>query len=109
MHREGGASTGTRQVLLELICYASNRGKPAILNLRPEQIAELSTRGLIEEFDGGYWITELGRAQCPQECVPGRETHDHIDVPAFSLVQGNNANDGAVSEERRAAARVEAF
>jgi hypothetical protein len=108
MHREGGSTTGTRQVLLELICYASNRGKPAILNLRPEYIEELSTRGLIEEHDDGYWITDLGRAQCPKESSPGREIHSPMDVPAISLVQGRSANDGAVTEERPAAVRAKA-
>ena len=59
---------GLRQVLLELICYASDRGKPAVLEVRPEKIIELRKRGLIEKRADGYWITELGRGQCPGHC-----------------------------------------
>jgi hypothetical protein len=56
--------TNPRQVLLDLICYASDRGKSATLNVRPERISELYMRGLIDKREDGYWITELGRAQC---------------------------------------------
>ena len=65
--------TGMRQVLLELICYASDRGKPAILNVRPERITELSMRGLIEQCEDGYRITKLGREQCPRQEVPEQD------------------------------------
>jgi hypothetical protein len=58
--------TSASQVLLELICYASDRGKPAVLRVRPESISELCTRGLIEQREDGYWTTELGRGLCPR-------------------------------------------
>ena len=56
--------TEPRQVLLQLICYASDRGKPAVLEVRPEEISELCQRGFIEQREGGYWITDLGRGHC---------------------------------------------
>jgi hypothetical protein len=65
--------TGKRQVLLDLICYASARGKPAVLNVHPESIMELSMRGLIELREDGYWITEQGREQCPQQYAPDQD------------------------------------
>ena len=65
--------TSARQVLLELIRYASDQGKPALLNLRAERIAELRNRGLIELREDGYWITELGRGQCPRQELHDRE------------------------------------
>jgi len=77
---QAAPQTGPRQVLLELICYASDRGKPAILNLRQESIAELYTRGLIEEREDGYWITKLGREHCPQPYTPERDLHDARNV-----------------------------
>ena len=65
--------TGKRQVLLDLICYASARGKPAVLNVHPENIMELCMRGLIERREDGYWITEEGREQCPQQYVSDQD------------------------------------
>jgi hypothetical protein len=53
--------TDPGKVLLSLISYASERGKPAVLNVRPKTISLLCAAGLIEEREGGYWITELGR------------------------------------------------
>ena len=72
--------TGPRQMLLELICYASDRGKPAVLNVRPEKIMELCMRGLIEQREDGYWITELGRGQCPQQYIPGQDLRSSANV-----------------------------
>ena len=65
--------TERRQVLLDLICYASARGKPAVLNVRPESIMDLCMQGLIEKREDGYWITEHGRRQCPQQNAPEQD------------------------------------
>ena len=72
--------TGTRQVLLELICYASDRGKPAVLNVRPESIMELCMCGLIYQREDGYWITELGRGQCFQRDSPEQDLRSLANV-----------------------------
>jgi hypothetical protein len=60
--------TDPGKVLLSLINYASDRGKPAVLKVRPRAVSLLRAGGLIEERDDGYWITELGRDAA---CSPG--------------------------------------
>jgi hypothetical protein len=81
-------------VLLELICYASDRGKPAVLALRPEKIAALSIRGLIEQREDGYWITETGRAQCAYRSVP--DQHLPSPAPVRDLWPGREIQQGKV-------------
>lgn len=50
------------RVLLALVSYASDRGKPAILKVSPQIVSLLCAGGLIERRADGYWITDLGRS-----------------------------------------------
>ena len=79
--------TRPRQVLLELICYASDRAKPAVLNVRAETIMELCMQGLIEKCEDGYWITEMGRGQCPQRYAPEQDLASPTNVADLVLQQ----------------------
>ena len=70
--------TNAEQVLLTLICYASDRNKPAVLRVHPGTILLLRSGGLIELQEDGYWITPLGRQRASQggpiekdaSCIP---------------------------------------
>jgi len=79
--------TRPRQVLLELIRYASDRGKPVVLNVRPESIMELCMQGLIEKCEDGYWITEIGRGRCPQQIAPEQDLASPANVVDLELQQ----------------------
>jgi hypothetical protein len=85
--------TDPRQVLLELICYASDMRKPALLKVRPESILELCTQGLIERRENGYWITELGREQCQQRNIDLASSANVVDLnPSQEIYQPSDAS-----------------
>jgi hypothetical protein len=100
--------TVTRQVLLELICYASNQGKPAVLRLRAEHIAELCTRELIEKHEDGYWITELGREQCNSQPIPGRDFQSPMEVAVLEQIQRGSLEEGPAWDKGGSGRHMEA-
>ena len=59
---EWSEMTHPAEVLLALISYATDRGKPVVLRVRPQAISLLAAAGLIEEQQDGYWTTDLGRS-----------------------------------------------
>ncbi len=67
--------TDVGNVLLALICYASDQHKPAVLKVHPETVMLLRSRGLIEFQEDGYWITDLGRRVVSQGGPIEKDAH----------------------------------